>query len=61
MCMSMAIKERIFSRWDAVDDAVQRMLMNEFKVKHKGCYTEKDLLTFLEARLPKASKKVANG
>lgn len=51
MCTQPTRKERIFSHWDNTDVNVQRTIFNEFKIKHKGCYTRKDLMNFLEQKL----------
>jgi hypothetical protein len=50
MCTPQTRKECIFSRWDATDDDMQLVIFEEFKKKYKGCYTERDLLNFLEKK-----------
>lgn len=59
MCTQLSRKEYIFSRWDAIDENVKRMIFNEFKLRHNGCYTEKDLLNFLEKKILGSPKKIA--
>ncbi len=44
-------KDRIISLWETTDDDTQRFIFNEFKTKHRRCYTERDLLNFLELKL----------
>jgi hypothetical protein len=53
-------KQCILARWDAADDNLQRVIFNEFKFRHKGCYTERDLLNFLEKKLLGSQDKMAS-
>jgi hypothetical protein len=53
-------KECIYSYWDTIDEDTKRAIFHEFKIKHKGCYTEKDLLNFLEKKLERPSEPQAN-
>ncbi|KJR99773.1 MAG: hypothetical protein VR65_15055 [Desulfobulbaceae bacterium BRH_c16a] len=46
--MPMSKKETIYSRWEVADEDKKRRIFNEFKLKYRGCFTEKDLLSFLE-------------
>lgn len=49
--MPMSKKETIYSRWEVADEDKKRRIFNEFKLKYRGCFTEKDLLSFLERKL----------
>jgi len=60
MCTPLTRRECILSRWDAIDENLKRLLFNEFKFKHNGCYTERDLLNFLEKKLLGSLQKIAN-
>ncbi len=60
MCTPQTRRERIFLRWDATDSHTQRMIFNEFKMKHQGCYSQRDLLNFLEKKLMQTPETAAN-
>jgi len=51
MSMSTCRKEVIFNRWETIEEIKQNKLFNEFKLRQKGFYTQKDFLQFLERRL----------
>ncbi len=60
MNIQLTKKETIFSDWDATDEEIKQLIFDEFKIKHKGCYTEKDLLNFLEKKLLRPPEPLAN-
>ena len=58
MGTTLTKRDCIFSRWDSTDDGLKQVIFNEFRMHHRGCYTAKDLLDFLEKKLLKASEQV---
>lgn len=52
-------KECILACWDRADENLKHLIFNEFKSRHKGCYTERDLLNFLEKKLLKSKDTMA--
>lgn len=51
MCTPLTRRECIYSCWDATDDDMKHMIINEFRISYKGCYTQRALLNFLEKKL----------
>jgi len=51
MSVSTCRKEIIFNRWDTIEEMKKNRLFNEFKLKQKGFYTQRDFLQFLERKL----------
>ena len=51
MCIPINKKEYIYSRWDSTTEDTKRLIFNEFRMKHRGYYTEKAFLCFLEKKL----------
>ncbi len=51
MCTQPTRQEHIFSHWDSTEEKVQQTIFDEFKSKYQGCYTQRDLMNFLEQKL----------
>ena len=51
MCMSQERKEHVYSLWDSTDEDKKYLIINEFRIKHRGSYTQQIFLTFLEDKL----------
>ncbi|GEM_PF-4435218 len=58
MCTTLTRRDCIFSRWNSTDEDLKQVIFNEFRLQHRGCYTAKDLLNFLEKKLLKTSEQV---
>ena len=49
--MSQERKEFVFSQWDTIDEHKKNVIINEFRMKYRGSYTQQIFLTFLEQKL----------
>jgi hypothetical protein len=51
MSMSQERKEYLYSQWDIMDEDKKPSILNEFRMKYRGFYTQQIFLTFLENKL----------
>ncbi len=51
MYMSQERKDYVYSLWDATDEDKKHLMINEFRLKYRGSYTQQIFLTFLEDKL----------
>ncbi len=49
--MTQQRKEFVFSQWDMIDEPQKNAIMNEFRMKYRGTYTQQKFLLFLEQKL----------
>ncbi len=49
--MSQERKEFVYSQWDMIDEGKKFVIINEFRMKYRGSYTQQIFLDFLEQKL----------
>jgi hypothetical protein len=49
--MSQERKEYLYFQWDTMDEDKKPLILNEFRMKYRGLYTQQIFLTFLENKL----------
>jgi hypothetical protein len=51
MSMSLERQEYLYSQWETMDEDKKPFILNEFRMKYRGFYTQQIFLTFLENKL----------